>query len=168
MHKVQLAVTALGPWVPSMPQAYHTSVMVDDIEFSFCHRGIVSARNWQSHSHLSRGGPHHILDLGSSPLSALQLVKALRPHFKDQTYDLLRKNCNSFSDCALFFLLGRRLEPKYREMERLGVAAERLTGLVKLLSLGSYEPNLKADAFALEGAIEELGSGVGRKSVKMW
>uniref|UniRef100_A0A7S1MRE1 PPPDE domain-containing protein n=1 Tax=Alexandrium catenella TaxID=2925 RepID=A0A7S1MRE1_ALECA len=153
-HKVQLAVTALGPYVGT--QAYHTSLSVDTVEFSFSQRGVVTTRNFQSHTHL-RGGPHHIIDLGNSSLSGAQMAKAVRPFFKEQSYDLLRKNCNSFTDCALFFLLGRRLEAKYCELEQIATSADKLMGIVRVLSLGDYAPNPRANSFSIEDVIEKLG-----------
>ena len=53
---------------------------------------------------------------------ALQVSLALREHFARNTYDLLRKNCNTFSDVALAFLLGRRLDPKYNQVRQGTVA----------------------------------------------
>uniref|UniRef100_A0A7S2CEA5 PPPDE domain-containing protein n=1 Tax=Alexandrium andersonii TaxID=327968 RepID=A0A7S2CEA5_9DINO len=153
-HKVQLAVTALNPYVPTM-QAYHTSLAVDTVEFSFSQRGVVTTRNFQSHTHLS-GGPHQIIELGTTSLSGAQMARALRPHFKEQTYDLLRKNCNSFTDCAMFYLLGRRLDAKYYELEQIANSADRLMGIVRVLSLGDYKPNPRANAFDLEELIGKL------------
>jgi len=158
-HKVQLVATAISPFVPTMPQAFHTSVVVDAMEYSFSRRGIVSARNYQSHLHLA--GPGKVLEMGTTSFAGPQMVKALRSHFREQSYDLLRKNCNSFSDCALFFLLGRRLDSKYCELEQIGTSADRHIGLVRMLSLGDYAPNPKADGFRVDDVIEALGAGSG-------
>merc|ERR1712032_374276 len=88
--------------------------------------------------------------------SGKQMLKALKPHFKVDTYDLLRKNCNSFSDCALFYLLDVRLEPKYRDLEKLGAAAEKNTGLVQSVTGGEYQPNPSADGFDLEKLMKKI------------
>merc|ERR1712187_227734 len=63
------------------------------------------------------------------------------------TYDLLQKNCNSFSDCALFFLLGKRLDTKYRSLEKRGKSFPSV-----MKSMG-YEKNDKADGFDVEEVI---------------
>mmetsp|Transcript_41346 Transcript_41346/g.118007 ORF Transcript_41346/g.118007 Transcript_41346/m.118007 type:complete len:244 (-) Transcript_41346:102-833(-) len=155
-HRVQLAATPLSPFVPTMPQAYHTSVIVDDVEYSFSPKGISSGRSFRSHLHLS-GGPHTIEDLGRTSISGPQMVKALQTYFKEGTYDMLRKNCNSFSDCALFCLLGRRLDARYCEIEQIGTSADKHMALVQLLSLGGYVPNPKAASFRAADVIERIG-----------
>ena len=119
------------------------------------------------------------------------------------TYDLLRKNCNSFrwcdcsfsalscnrcglrprrclsacSDCALYFLLGKRIDAKYRSLEQVrtrltvpisctcpvpsALCPQRLwlrvqlrlqlgakyQSIVAQASGGGYQPNPKADRF---------------------
>merc|ERR1711971_647024 len=78
---------------------------------------------------------------------------ALQRYFVSGTYDLLRKNCNSFSDCALFYLVHKRLPKKYRSMEQLGSA---FSGIVQGASGGQYTPNPKAADFDLEKVILEI------------
>mmetsp|Transcript_56593 Transcript_56593/g.127708 ORF Transcript_56593/g.127708 Transcript_56593/m.127708 type:complete len:118 (+) Transcript_56593:221-574(+) len=88
-----------------------------------------------------------LTDKGITSVSGEAMVKVLRPFFREGSYDLLRKNCNCFSDCALFYLLGRRLEGKYKVLEQLCEYMERNAGLVRLLSLGDYTQNPEADSF---------------------
>merc|ERR1711920_447246 len=80
-------------------------------------------------------------------------MRALAAHFKAGTYDILRKNCNSFTDCALYYCIGRRLDEQYRALEKLGADADRV-GLVRLLSLGDYVPNPNADDFDVDYVVE--------------
>mmetsp|Transcript_47712 Transcript_47712/g.102241 ORF Transcript_47712/g.102241 Transcript_47712/m.102241 type:complete len:245 (-) Transcript_47712:390-1124(-) len=150
---VRLAVTPLGIKIPNMPAAYHSSIALNEMEFTFSGKGIVTAPNFQSHRHR----PSEVFELGSTFVSTSTLVKALRPFFKKGTYDLLRKNCNSFSDCALFYLLGKRLDEKYKVMEKIGNTADRNLGIVRVFSLGDYVPNPKASGFVLEETVQRIG-----------
>merc|ERR1712032_117988 len=69
----------------------------------------------------------------------------MRPHFKPGSYDVLKKNCNTCSDCALGYLLGRRLDAEFSSLERLAQFAESNFGLPGLLT--GYTPNSKAATF---------------------
>ncbi|CAE7677233.1 spin [Symbiodinium pilosum] len=46
-----------------------------------------------------------VVYMGLTRISGDDLREQLGRFFKRGSYDLLRKNCNSFTDCALFFLL---------------------------------------------------------------
>mmetsp|Transcript_29780 Transcript_29780/g.58492 ORF Transcript_29780/g.58492 Transcript_29780/m.58492 type:complete len:160 (-) Transcript_29780:6-485(-) len=67
---------------------------------------------------------------------------------------MLRKNCNSFSMCALFFLTGRQFDTKYRMMEQMGKYADEHIGLIRAVS--DYVPNPKAVAFNVEAIIDRI------------
>ena len=69
----------------------------------------------------------------------------------------------SAGDCALFCLLGLRLEEKYRAMERLGVVADDLTGVVQFLSGFKYSPNPKAKDFNLMSVLKYIESATRRE-----
>lgn len=96
------------------------------------------------------------LDLGVAEISLGELVKSLQHYFLPGTYDLLRKNCNSFTDCAMFCLTGGRLDEKYKTLEGIGLAAEKHVSLVSRLTRGQYTPNPKTVSFELNGVISEL------------
>lgn len=153
-NRVQLAVSELFS-VPGFATAYHTSVLVNDEEFFFSDSGIFSDRALTSH----QGNPSEPLaDLGLSGRTGYQLLCALRPHFLEGSYDLVRKNCNSFSDCAIHYLLGRRLDRKYTLLERLGMRAG--ADMVERVMKGMYRPNAAADGFSVPGviaAVEKVG-----------
>lgn len=142
MYEVKLAASPLGIKVPGC-SAYHTSLIIGGTEFYFDSRGIVRGEGLQSHAHF-RGHPT-ILVMGSTSISPDHMYKTLQPHFMAGTYDLLRKNCNSFSDCALSMLLNQRLEMKYRTLEKVGAAADQYTHAVKIATGGRYMPNKRAD-----------------------
>lgn len=155
LHSVQLAVSPIaGPLAGiSVATAYHTSVLVDGMEFSFnTTDGIIVCDGPLSHKLWQPDGQLH--DLGRSAHSGKDMVAALEHKFQPGTYDLLRKNCNHFSDCALFFLLGRRLSAEYCSLERLGAA---IPAVVETLSGGRYTPNPLAADFGLEALIRDLG-----------
>eukprot|EP00930_Biecheleria_cincta_P102611 TRINITY_DN94395_c0_g1_i1.p1 TRINITY_DN94395_c0_g1~~TRINITY_DN94395_c0_g1_i1.p1 ORF type:complete len:185 (+),score=32.03 TRINITY_DN94395_c0_g1_i1:120-674(+) len=150
MYRVQLVVTRLVAGFSWLPQsAYHSSVVVDDYECYFGPDGIstvYSPKTIFSHAHLE-AGPTEVVEVGFSKLSGTQLRELLQPFFQAGTYDMLRKNCNSFTDCALFCLLGMRLHEKYRSLEAVGATADDLFGLVQVISMGEYAPNPKALSF---------------------
>ena len=98
-------------------------------------------------------GKINLFPPGLTPYTGAELVKALGHHFKEGSYDLLRKNCNSFSDCALWFLLERRLDVSYRGLEQVGAVADSNAGLVQYLSGSRYMPNPAADSFDLERTV---------------
>merc|ERR1719210_2582401 len=87
-------------------------------------------------------------------------MTALQPHFLPGTYDLLRKNCNSFSDCALAYLLGMRLDDKYRAPEKLGAQWDKYIGIVRNFSGGCYQPNPLADGFQSCKVVGKLGTPI--------
>mmetsp|Transcript_23638 Transcript_23638/g.55220 ORF Transcript_23638/g.55220 Transcript_23638/m.55220 type:complete len:177 (+) Transcript_23638:54-584(+) len=152
---VKLVATPFGPPLPQF-QAYHTSVVVSDMEFAFSSRGIVFQAGIQSHNQFS--AKPVVTDLGFTTVSRKELIDLLKPHFRPGSYDLLRKNCNSFTDCALAVLLGTRLDEKYRTLERIGAAADKYVGIVSGLSGGKYRPNPRADSFQTCKVVAKLQS----------
>lgn len=157
---VKLAVSPFGPKVPGIPQAHHTSLSIGNLEYSFGPQGIGRNPPYQSHAFFP--GSIQVQELGKTDVSGEWLLKALTHHFKEGSYDLLRKNCNSFSDCALYYTLGLRLDDKYKALETLGVDADKM-GVVRMLSLGEYKPNPKAEEFDLKHVIDLAKRG--RKAV---
>jgi hypothetical protein len=109
-------------------------------------------------------GPPVITELGYTTMPRRKLVEALKPHFGPGSYDLLRKNCNSFSDCALYFLLGQRLDEKYRSMEKVGATADTYTALIRGVTGGNYQPNPRADNFKSCAVVERLGREAEKKA----
>ncbi|CAD7943982.1 unnamed protein product [Amoebophrya sp. A120] len=127
-----------------------------------------SQQSMTTSSSSSRGGPQgggggapaqrskmQIMKMGKSNKTGTQLVQALRKYFPAGHYDLLRKNCNSFSDVALFYCLGIRLDKSFRKMEKLGQSWQGLLG-------DQYEPNPMADNFDVETVIADIDPA------KMW
>mmetsp|Transcript_131338 Transcript_131338/g.366158 ORF Transcript_131338/g.366158 Transcript_131338/m.366158 type:complete len:242 (+) Transcript_131338:153-878(+) len=155
LHKVKLAATPIGPQVPGVPEAYHTSVAIDNVEYSFGPSGLVALQTFKSHYHFPHG-PAEVLEIGFTAMTGLELKKALLGDFRIGTYDILRKNCNSFSDCALFYLLGKRLDSKYRVMEQMGASVDENLGLIRAVTMGDYIPNPKAADFEVDRIVERI------------
>eukprot|EP00931_Biecheleriopsis_adriatica_P088784 TRINITY_DN6301_c0_g1_i3.p1 TRINITY_DN6301_c0_g1~~TRINITY_DN6301_c0_g1_i3.p1 ORF type:complete len:237 (+),score=51.13 TRINITY_DN6301_c0_g1_i3:102-713(+) len=142
MHRVQLAFTQLDisfvPGTSMLPASYHTSVLVDGVEYTFSNSGIQKGIHTQSHENLrNKQYATEILNVGVTNISASVMAKVLTPYFQPGSYDLLRKNCNSFSACAIFFLLGSQLDEKFQALERL---VENHSTLVQVFTFGSYQP----------------------------
>jgi len=148
-NHVQLAASELFN-VPGLATAYHTSVLVNGEEFFFSDSGILWDRALTSH----QGKPSELIDVGFSPYTGVQLLNALQPHFMPGSYDLIRKNCNSFSDVALHFLLRKRLDKKYSALERLGQRAS--PDMLQRFTKGMYVPNHVANSFSPETVIQEV------------
>ncbi|CAJ1421861.1 unnamed protein product [Effrenium voratum] len=148
-NHVELAASLLFT-IPGLASAYHTSVVVNGEEFFFSDSGIFSNSSLTSH----QGQPSEKVTVGYSKWTGQQLVKALQEHFRPGTYDLIRKNCNSFSDCALHFLLGKRLPSKYSAMEVMGKRTS--LDLIQHFTNGAYQPNQAAANFSSESVMQQL------------
>lgn len=148
-NRVELAASELFT-VHGLATAYHTSVLVNGEEFFFSDSGIFNDRVLTSH----QGNPSERLELGMSTRTGAQLLQALSPHFRPGTYDLIRKNCNSFSDCAIYYLLRKRLEGRFSALERLGQRAS--VDLLQRFTKGMYQPNPAALAYRTEEVIKDL------------
>lgn len=150
IHHVELAASELFS-LPGLATAYHTSVLVNGEEFFFSDSGIFSNRMLASH----QGTPSERIDMGYSSRTGSQVLAVLMPHFRPGTYDLVRKNCNSFSDCALCYLLrGERLERKYNSMERYGAGN---VDLLRQVTSGMYTPNPVSESFQVDTVIDAIG-----------
>jgi len=153
-NRVELATTTLGPSIPGI-RAYHTSVIVEDTEYSFSFSGISTEKDLLSHRGLPNGPPQ-VIYMGLTSITGKEMLTKLRPSFKYGTYDLLRKNCNSFSDCALFYLLDTRLDPAYRGLEKMGHNLDKNARIIQRVSGGEYLPNELADSFDVEEVVKKL------------
>mmetsp|Transcript_83132 Transcript_83132/g.164952 ORF Transcript_83132/g.164952 Transcript_83132/m.164952 type:complete len:337 (+) Transcript_83132:108-1118(+) len=148
-NHIQLAASELFN-IPGLATAYHTSVLVNGEEFFFSDSGILWDRALTSH----QGKPSELVDVGFSPYTGVQLLNSLQPHFMPGSYDLIRKNCNSFSDVALYFLLRKRLDKKYSALERLGQRAS--PDMLQRFTKGMYVPNHVASSFCSDKVIQEV------------
>merc|ERR1712151_1402085 len=94
-QKVSLYISDMGfPPIPGVGRAVHSSVVIDKTEYAFCGGGIVMTHGPTSHDRFL--GRPDVIDMGYSRKSGHQMVMALRNEFSPGTYDLLRKNCNTF------------------------------------------------------------------------
>lgn len=161
-NKVDLAVSVL--WgIPGL-MAYHTSILINGEEYFFSPIGITRNRGLESHRRQADGEPQpeailgdktnfKIIEMGSCARAGDSLMQVLSPHFEAGTYDLLHKNCNTFSDVALFYLMSQRLDTTYNSIEKVAAnnpsLLERVTG-------GAYVPNPRALEFKVEEVVQQL------------
>lgn len=140
---------------------YHTSVLLAGMEYFYGAMGIVCSQKIASHKKKAK---MQRVCIGMSTYSGSQLLSVLNHYFPSGHYDLLRKNCNAFSDCALYFLCGQRLSWSFRSMDHIGIFADHF-GLVQYVSAGEYRPNTKVADFDVEAVILELDAE--RTSMKL-
>lgn len=126
-HTVKLASTHLMS--VAGVACYHTSVIVDDFEYFFDSLGVMVAPPLWSHlqAQHKRGVQTEITDYGTSSMSGPGMAETLRAHFSKSSYDLLYKNCNHFSDAALYCLNRSRLEGKFTRMERFARSTDPIS-----------------------------------------
>mmetsp|Transcript_79826 Transcript_79826/g.252333 ORF Transcript_79826/g.252333 Transcript_79826/m.252333 type:complete len:305 (+) Transcript_79826:97-1011(+) len=122
--------------------AYHTSIIVGDREYFFDNRGIESAPPFWSHavssSAAAAGLDVEVCNYGKSALTGAALLKGLAPFFEDGTYDVVLKNCNAFTDAALYLLTRKRLESRFTRMERALAATTPIsTGVINTVMRAS-------------------------------
>lgn len=125
-HEIKLAATEILR-VAGM-SGYHTSIIIDDREYFFDCLGIMVAPPLWSHlagqMTLPREVNTEVIEMGRSSCSGKALVQALCPHFEKGSYDIFCKNCNSFTDAALYFLTRKRLDSRFNRIERVVTATD--------------------------------------------
>eukprot|EP00439_Symbiodinium_sp_Y106_P046002 s361_g5.t2 len=148
---VKLAVTKLslpGTLASWLPQAYHTSIFIGDREFWLGDDDVESWPVMRSH----RANSSFSYCRHGAETVYVNVALALKPHFKANSYDVVRKNCNHFTYTALTFL-DREMPDKYQALERLAfMAPVWLTQMV----LPGYIPNPGADDFDMPRVISLL------------
>jgi len=150
-YDVELAVSPLAGMKGAA--GYHTSILVAAEEYFFSPIGIVHSATITSHK---QNPEMKLIHMGMSRYSGSDLMDYLDEFFPQCHYDLLRKNCNSFSDCALYFLVEQRLDWSFRSLERIGQLADDHAGIVQSISAGEYMPNPRAADFDVEGIINKI------------
>ncbi|CAE7253448.1 unnamed protein product, partial [Symbiodinium pilosum] len=94
--------------------------------------------------------------IGLSEASGAEMLGYLNDHFQVGSYDLLRKNCNAFTDCALYFLCGKRLDMRYKAVETIAAMANERTGILQSITRGEYSPNPESEDFNLQAILQEI------------
>lgn len=152
-HEVELIVSPLAGMKGAA--GYHSSVLVAGEEYFFTWTGISVSSKCISHD-----GNKDVqrMFIGISEHSGCAMVEFLEEHFKPHTYDLLSKNCNSFTDCALYFLCEQRLWNGFRALEQLGSFADNHFKLMQKMTYGEYMPNPAAQDFVLGDVIAKIAS----------
>mmetsp|Transcript_24732 Transcript_24732/g.70581 ORF Transcript_24732/g.70581 Transcript_24732/m.70581 type:complete len:216 (+) Transcript_24732:63-710(+) len=152
-QRVLVAVTPLGP-THAPVLAYHSSVIVGRTEFSFSPLGVSAAAGPVSHRALA--SETRLIDCGRHLVDLSVFRSVICPLFTPGSYDLLKQNCNSFVDCALCFLTGRRLDQQYTKAESIGRFVDEYFSLVQTFSAGYYAPNPKAEDFSADDVADGL------------
>uniref|UniRef100_A0A6U6N299 PPPDE domain-containing protein n=1 Tax=Zooxanthella nutricula TaxID=1333877 RepID=A0A6U6N299_9DINO len=156
MCRVQIAVTPIGPKLPTF-QAYHSSIIIDGVEFSWSAQGISTNNGTASHHMLNMRGRHTtVLEAGAHVVDAAAFTRKMDWYFQMGTYDWLKKNCNAFTDVALYCVAGQRMPTKYRRLERIADSADKYTHVVQAISGGNYRPNPRAYGFDAAAVAREL------------
>lgn len=164
LNKVELAISPLAKITGAA--GYHTSVVVSEsngghfAEFSFGPWGILGCAVDILSPNTGHSENPTVLYIGCTQLTGAQMVKFLQPYFKSDSYDILKKNCNHFSDCCLSLLCGTRLALCYRAAEEFG----ELSGWLPTLSLGHYEPNPNAVGFDVHSVLAEIDDERSRRA----
>jgi len=115
-YLVRLLASPTGPSGMTGFRAWHTSIEIQGKEYYFDGTGVETSARRRSHN----GDPFLDLEIGWTYRTAQNLLTDLDHHFS-KGYNLLGKNCNSFSDCALFYLFQIRLHPEFTILERKGL-----------------------------------------------
>jgi len=150
-YEVELAVSPLAGLKGAA--GYHSSILIQGEEYFFSPMGIIHSPHISSHK---KNPAMERIFIGLSRYSGSDLVEFFDHHFPPGHYDLLRKNCNCFSDAAMYFLCEQRLNRKYGYVERFGKFADDHAGIIQSISGGEYLPNPQAVGFDLEGLIKEI------------
>eukprot|EP00933_Yihiella_yeosuensis_P032987 TRINITY_DN2667_c3_g1_i1.p1 TRINITY_DN2667_c3_g1~~TRINITY_DN2667_c3_g1_i1.p1 ORF type:complete len:225 (-),score=27.41 TRINITY_DN2667_c3_g1_i1:248-922(-) len=160
-YPVYLAVSEFqtsNDWAIVNTKAYHTSILLGGYEVCFKQEGIV----WEPWSDdLSSVPPSHVgkgdtkvVEVGRTSRHTDELVRRLDPFFGPGSYDILAKNCNSFTDVCLAYLVSRRLPGKLVAAEKLGQSAPSM--LLSWVSGGKYQENESARGFNVEAVILQV------------
>lgn len=156
-------------------RAYHTSVVLGNQEYYFDAAGIVSVPAlWSHHARgqeveTSGWRATEVISVGFTALGGRGLMRGLEQHFQCGSYDVLLKNCNTFTDAALYFLTRNRLDARFSRLERLVASArpfstQLLAGIARLLAgpredgtaPQAYAPNPCVEGFAIENVIANI------------
>lgn len=132
-HNIALAATELFSVVGFA--AYHTSIIVDDMELFFDGGGIVLADAFFSHQWSqgirsrspSEAKDTEVVQLGRTSWEVNFAIDMLGPFFQEGSYDVLRKNCNTFSDAASYLFSKTRLDARFNRLERWVLALEPMS-----------------------------------------
>lgn len=149
--EVELAVSPLAGMKGAA--GYHSSILIAAEEYFFSPMGIIHSPTITSHKNNS---DMQLFHMGLSNRNGADLIEFMDQYFPPGHYDLLRKNCNSFSDCALYFLCEQRLDWSFRTLERFGKLADDHAGIIQSISGGEYTPNPRTVDFDVEAVIEDV------------
>jgi len=155
--------------------AYHTSIILGSREYYFDIDGITAAPALWSHvagpgaCGIDFAGNTEVVTAGRSVLGEAALLQHLGNFFLQGSYDVLLKNCNSFTDSALYLLTRTRLNSRYTRLERFIAGTRPVSTMIiaamlrnsmspgEMQTIGlpqEYEPNPSCAGFSIENIIK--------------
>jgi hypothetical protein len=121
-------------------------------ELFFGNSGITSSDTCLSH----HNNPDiEMIDMGITQFSHLDVVRVMRKHFMPGTYDIVLKNCNSFTDCALYMMCEQRLAWHFRGLDTF-VRQVDGRGFFRSLLPAKYHPNPLCADWQLEHVLGQI------------
>lgn len=120
---------------------YHTGIVVHGREFWFG-QGLQCAP--ESETRRQFGAPLRVETLGTTEVDEEMFQDFLReasPRYTAETYNLLRHNCNNFSNEAATFLVGRGIDEKILNLPNVFLSTELGRALAPML--GMFEERMR-------------------------
>lgn len=107
-------MTTGGPFT-----AYHSGIAFENREYSFFKNGGIS---WHQPQKAKNGKHAKSVLLGKIPgvREFNNAINAVRPNFERGTYDIVRKNCNDFTDAVCEVLFDKHIPGYVNRLARLG------------------------------------------------
>jgi len=155
VHLAMSEFPAAKDWMlPAGHKVYHTSVVVNGVEYYFDKDGVqakkISVAIPPSHANKTST---NVINVGNTNRTGEELIQKLSRFFQPGSYDLICKNCNTFTDCALAYLLSRRLPKMYSSVEAM---AKGMPTVLSLASGGRYKANPAAVNFDVEKVVMSI------------
>jgi len=125
----------------SLEAVYHTGVVVFQKEYWFGH-GLQCAP--ESTTQTQFGAPLRVVDMGTTEVDETMFEEFLAEassRFTPETYNLLRWNCNNFSDEATRFLVGRSIPQEILDLPEIFMRTEIGKALAPML--GAFEHRMR-------------------------
>lgn len=126
----------------TLEAVYHTGIVVHGREYWFG-RGLQCAPAEQTQ--MQFGTPLRVDSLGTTEVDVdlfHDFLRELSPRYTSETYNLLRHNCNNFSDEAARFLVGRGIDQKILDLPNVFLSTELGKALAPML--GMFEQRMRS------------------------
>lgn len=152
----------------TLEAVYHTGIVVHGREFWFG-RGLQCAPAEQTQ--MQFGTPLRVDRLGTTEVDAdlfHDFLREVSHRYTSETYNLLRHNCNNFSDEAARFLVGRGIDQKILDLPNVFLSTELGKALAPML--GMFEQRMRStqgdSCIVVEDAVPDAASKPEPESAK--